>query len=139
MRSALTSHWPLAVLAAIALPLIFARLGAECLWEDEGDTAVLASSIVKSGIPKAWDGVTFTDSDRGERVNGAARVRALVGVRPDHDHSHRPFDCVDEADSGGHVSLGAAAKLLSGHAGGPRAATGDTTSGRSDHWSTESQ
>ncbi|MFL6584507.1 MAG: glycosyltransferase family 39 protein [Chthoniobacterales bacterium] len=71
MRSALTSHWPLAVLAAIALPLIFARLGAECLWEDEGDTAVLASSIVKSGIPKAWDGVTFTDSDRGERVNGA--------------------------------------------------------------------
>ena len=34
--------------------------------------------------------------------------------------------------SGGHVSLGASARLLSGHAGGPRAATGDTTSGRSD-------
>ena len=40
----------------------------------------------------------------------------------------------DEADSGGHVSLGADAKLLSGHAGGPRAATGDTTSG----WSHQS-
>jgi hypothetical protein len=46
---------------------------------------------------------------------------------------------LDEADSGGHVSLWAAARLLSGHAGGPRAATGDTTSGRSDHWSTEGQ
>lgn len=71
MRSPLTAHWPLAILAAIALPLIFLGLGRECLWEDEGDTAVLASSIVKFGVPKAWDGVTFSDSDRGARVNDA--------------------------------------------------------------------
>lgn len=71
MRSWFTAHWPLAALAAIALPLIFTGLGRECLWEDEGDTAVLASSIVKFGVPKAWDGVTFTDSDRGARVNDA--------------------------------------------------------------------
>ena len=45
----------------------------------------------------------------------------------------------DEADSGGHVSLGANAKLLSGHAGGPRAAAGDITSVGQTTWSTESQ
>lgn len=71
MRSALTAHWPLALVAALALPLIFIGVGRECLWEDEGDTAVLASNIVKFGVPKAWDGVTFTDSDRGARVNDA--------------------------------------------------------------------
>jgi phospho-acceptor domain-containing protein len=49
------------------------------------------------------------------------------------------IDCVDEADSRGHVSLGAAAKLRSGHAGGPRAAADDTTSASHTSWSTESQ
>jgi hypothetical protein len=44
-------------------------LGSDYLWEDEGDTAVLASNILKYGVPKAWDGVTFTDSDRGARDN----------------------------------------------------------------------
>lgn len=39
------------------------------MWSDEADTAVLASNIVKFGVPKAWDGVTFTDSDLGARVN----------------------------------------------------------------------
>jgi hypothetical protein len=29
---------------------------------------------------------------RRERVDGGARVRPLVRVRPDHDHVDRPFD-----------------------------------------------
>ena len=49
--------------------MMLLNLGSGCLWADEGDTAVLASNIVKFGVPKAWDGGTFTDSDRGARLN----------------------------------------------------------------------
>ena len=62
-------HWPFALLAALGLALLLTNLGSDYLWADEGDTAVLASSIVKFGVPKAWDGVTFTDSDKGARDN----------------------------------------------------------------------
>lgn len=63
------SHWPLAIVAILALSLALANLGSDYLWEDEGDTAVLAMSILKCGVPKAWDGTTFSDSDKGARVN----------------------------------------------------------------------
>lgn len=56
-----------AVLALAAYPL-FAYLGEPALWEDEGDTAVFASSIVRSGLPLAFDGRTFSDCDFGRRV-----------------------------------------------------------------------
>src|SRR5215470_6449604 len=60
-------HWPFAILAALALALLITNLGSGYFWEDEGDTAVLASNILKFGVPKAWDGVTFTESDKGAR------------------------------------------------------------------------
>src|SRR5207302_11367007 len=65
----------------------------------------------------------------GPVLDRRERMRALVRVRPDHDHSHRPFVWMTPAKriSGGHPSLGAIAALLSGHAGDPRAATGDTS------------
>src|SRR5260370_33357133 len=53
----------------IGAGLIFTNLGSGYLWADEGDTAVLASNILKFGVPRAWDGVTFMDSDFGARVN----------------------------------------------------------------------
>jgi len=62
-------HWPFAILAALALALLITNLGSGYFWEDEGDTAVLASNILKFGVPKAWDGVTFTESDKGARLN----------------------------------------------------------------------
>src|SRR5438552_18313561 len=65
----LRQHLPFALIAVIAAGLIFTNLGSDYLWADEGDTAVLASSILKFGVPKAWDGVTFTDSDLGAREN----------------------------------------------------------------------
>ncbi len=65
----LRSRWPLAVLAAFGLVLIFTNLGSDYLWEDEGDTAVLASNILKFGVPKAWDGAAFVDVDHGARLN----------------------------------------------------------------------
>lgn len=66
---ALRTHWPFVMLAIVALVLIFTRLGSDYLGEDEGDTAVLASNILKFGVPKAWDGVAFLDSDQGARLN----------------------------------------------------------------------
>ncbi len=69
MKRVIRLHWPFALLAALGLALLLTSLGSDYLWEDEGDTAVLASNILKYGVPKAWDGVTFTDSDRGARDN----------------------------------------------------------------------
>jgi len=65
----LRANWPFVTVAVLGLAILLTNLGADYLWADEGDTAVLASSIVKFGIPKAWDGVTFTDSDLGAREN----------------------------------------------------------------------
>src|SRR6266513_2660839 len=69
VSDSLRAHWPFVTVAVLGLALLFTNLGTDYLWADEGDTAVLASSILKSGVPKAWDGVTFTDSDFGARVN----------------------------------------------------------------------
>jgi Dolichyl-phosphate-mannose-protein mannosyltransferase len=65
----LQSHWPLTVVAVVGAVLIFTNLGSDYLWEDEGDTAALASNILKFGVPKAWDGAAFLDSDHGARLN----------------------------------------------------------------------
>lgn len=69
MWDRLTSHWLLILTAIVGLFLFFAGLGKDDLWADEGDTAVFAANITKYGIPKAWDGVTFIDSDKGARLN----------------------------------------------------------------------
>lgn len=53
----------------IGAVLMFTNLGSNYLWEDEGDTAALAVNILKFGVPKAWDGVSFLDSDKGARLN----------------------------------------------------------------------
>ena len=50
----------------------------------------------------------------GRGVDRGQRVRVLVGVRPDHDHLHRPFDWdTDERIAGGHISVGAMPRSLS--------------------------
>src|SRR5207244_5779204 len=65
----LRRHWFFLVLAIIGAGLIFINVGSGYLWADEGDTAVLGRNITKFGLPKAWDGATFMDSDFGARVN----------------------------------------------------------------------
>lgn len=65
----LRSHWGLTVVAITGAVLIFTNLGSDYLWADEGDTAVFAANIVKDGVPRAWDGITFVDSDKGARLN----------------------------------------------------------------------
>jgi 4-amino-4-deoxy-L-arabinose transferase-like glycosyltransferase len=59
---------PVAAVLAAAAVLIFINLGRDHLWADEGDTAVLAASILDHGVPTAWDGVTFSDADYGKRL-----------------------------------------------------------------------
>src|SRR5438270_5195805 len=62
-------HWGIVLIMAVSGVLLFTNLGAGYLWADEGDTAVLARNITQFGIPRAWDGITFMDSDYGARVN----------------------------------------------------------------------
>jgi 4-amino-4-deoxy-L-arabinose transferase-like glycosyltransferase len=57
------------LLAALAGALLLPNLGGTRLWADEGDTAVFARTIGERGLPYAWDGRTFTESDRGQRLN----------------------------------------------------------------------
>jgi hypothetical protein len=68
MLQRLGRHAPLAAVLAVAAALVFVNLDREHLWADEGDTAVLAKSVLKYGVPTAWDGTTFTDSDFGARL-----------------------------------------------------------------------
>src|ERR1700738_1555430 len=67
--SKLRFHWPLLIAAMVGALFIFTNLGADYLWEDEGDTGALAVNILKFGVPKAWDGAAFLDSDHGARLN----------------------------------------------------------------------
>ncbi len=68
-RQIAKEHWALLILMLLGMIPFFYGLGDDYLWEDEGDTAVLARNILQFGVPKAWDGVTFIDSDRGAREN----------------------------------------------------------------------
>ena len=61
-------HRGILVVALVALLPLFANLGGAALWSDEGDTAVFARTILQRGVPSAWDGTTFTESDRGARI-----------------------------------------------------------------------
>jgi hypothetical protein len=69
MAESLRKNGAILILLFIAALLIFTNLGRDYLWEDEGDTAALASNILKFGVPKAWDGYAFLDSDHGARLN----------------------------------------------------------------------
>ena len=62
------SRAPLLLLLVLALYPLFRDLGGPLLWEDEGDTVVFARQILATGLPTAWDGRAFLDSDYGFRV-----------------------------------------------------------------------
>jgi hypothetical protein len=67
-QSALRRHGALLALLLLAAPLLLLNLSGPLLWEDEADTAVFARSIALRGLPWAWDGTTFIDSDSGRRL-----------------------------------------------------------------------
>jgi hypothetical protein len=43
-------------LAAVASLLVFPNLGRQALWQDEGQTAVVAQNVLRTGLPSASDG-----------------------------------------------------------------------------------
>lgn len=79
-KSSPRSLLALAVLLSIACALLLTDLGGPRLWEDESDTALFARSIVRNGLPLAWDGRAFVDGDDGLRVVPQALGRPLVMV-----------------------------------------------------------
>jgi 4-amino-4-deoxy-L-arabinose transferase-like glycosyltransferase len=70
----------LGALLCIATPLVLYDLGGPWLFEDEADTVLFARAIVRTGVPSAWDGRSFTDSDDGRRIAPRALGRDLVMV-----------------------------------------------------------
>src|SRR6187399_2461584 len=65
-----------ALIVGAAAVLLFWRLGAIYLWQDEANTAVLAVRMLKSGKPLAYDGVNLLSND-----NFAAEDRVEIGTR----------------------------------------------------------
>ncbi len=59
------SHGVLVMVIAFGAVLIFANLGNRLLWEDEAETALLAKSILRVGVPIAWDGRDLISQECG--------------------------------------------------------------------------
>jgi hypothetical protein len=57
------------IVVAIAAVFCLFRLGARALWQDEGETAVLATSVLQQGIPKAriGDNLVLQDAEAFDR------------------------------------------------------------------------
>jgi 4-amino-4-deoxy-L-arabinose transferase-like glycosyltransferase len=79
MRPSLQRPALVVLLLLTAFPILY-DLGGPWLWEDEADTALFARSILREGVPSAWDGRSFTDSDDGLRVAPRVLGRDLVMV-----------------------------------------------------------
>ena len=81
---------------------------------------------------RARGGGELLDQLTGPRPNRHRGVRLLVRVHSDNNgHSFSLFDSERGQSSSGQASIRAGTTLLSGHAGDPRAATGDSTECRS--------
>ena len=59
------SHGVLVMVIAFGAVLIFANLGNRLLWEDEAETALLAKSVLRVGVPIAWDGRDLISQECG--------------------------------------------------------------------------
>ncbi len=54
---------------SLAVIFLFVNLGDIKLWQDEAETALLGRSVIKYGIPKAWDGKNLISSLNGADFN----------------------------------------------------------------------
>ncbi len=57
------------VILCISVFFLFKNLGEIPFWQDEGETAVIASNILDTGIPVAWDGKNLVSSLNGYDFN----------------------------------------------------------------------
>ena len=60
----------LLVILAVAGFFLFFHLDHRPFWQDEAETAGLAKSILKTGLPHAFDGVNLISQEDGREVNG---------------------------------------------------------------------
>lgn len=67
MRQKRRLDWFLAGLMALAAFFLFYDLGGRSLWEDEAETALLAQSVLRTGLPIAFDGINVVSTE-GERA-----------------------------------------------------------------------
>lgn len=62
-----------ALLLAVGALLLLPSLGDRLLWQDEAETALLARSVLREGVPTAWDGRNWVSAD-GRREFGEDHV-----------------------------------------------------------------
>ncbi len=55
----------LIVLTVVACPAILPNLADRCLWADEAEAGLLARAILRTGLPRTWDGRLFTTTFYG--------------------------------------------------------------------------
>ena len=68
-KNGLSSHAGILPILSLAVIFLFINLGDVKLWQDEAETAMLARSVLKGGIPKAWDGKNLISSLNGADFN----------------------------------------------------------------------
>jgi hypothetical protein len=54
--------WAVSLLAGL---LLFWSLGGRCLWQDEAETALLGLSVLRTGVPTAYDGKNLISQEAG--------------------------------------------------------------------------
>ena len=59
----------LLLVLSLAVIFLFVNLGDTDFWQDEAETAILARSVLRDGIPKAWDGENLLSSLNGADFN----------------------------------------------------------------------
>ena len=69
---AIAQFWAVTILAGF---LCFFRLGSRAMWQDEGETAVLAQSVLRSGIPLARVGVIRPVGDHAGEFEAGSFLR----------------------------------------------------------------
>jgi 4-amino-4-deoxy-L-arabinose transferase-like glycosyltransferase len=61
-----TTHRALvALIAAVAVTFLFARLGQRYLWQDEAQTALISRTVLEHGVPLGSDGRNFFSQEAG--------------------------------------------------------------------------
>ena len=59
----LRPNWGLAAVLVLAAFLLFYNLGQRPFWQDEAETACLAKSVLKTGLPYAFDGLNVVSQE----------------------------------------------------------------------------
>lgn len=65
----LKPDWLLFAILAVAAFLLFYNLGQRPFWQDEAETGCLARSVLRTGLPYAWDGTSFVSQEEGREFN----------------------------------------------------------------------